>query len=256
MFCGFVKKMKPPNDLKRLFPDSEFRGQKDMKKQLSDEQFDQMMSSLLNDAALDEATVNQVADSPTLWWAVQRQINREKEVCVSPWPPIGKFWRWLMLGVPAAVAAAVLIASFAFQPSPVEQQIAVNVAPMADQVNHSQPDVAAPTTSVESLSPKSVNKLPVAIKFATVKNAERKAISITRAAAPTVAKKSSEIKTDFIALSYARNPDSGQIVRVRVPSSMMVTLGLVASVEKPSNLVDAEVLVGDDGLTRSIRFIH
>jgi len=28
---------------------------------------------------------------------------------------------------------------------------------------------------------------------------------------------------------------------------MMVTLGLVASVEKPSNLVDAEILVGDDG---------
>jgi hypothetical protein len=65
-----------------------------------------------------------------------------------------------------------------------------------------------------------------------------------------------EVKTDFIALSYARDPDSGQIVRVRVPSSMMVSLGLVTSVKQPAELVDAEVLVGDDGLTRAIRFIR
>ena len=65
-----------------------------------------------------------------------------------------------------------------------------------------------------------------------------------------------EIKSDFIALSYARNPESGQIVRVKVPSSMMVTLGLVSSVEKPANLVDAEVVVGDDGMTHAIRFIR
>jgi hypothetical protein len=69
-------------------------------------------------------------------------------------------------------------------------------------------------------------------------------------------KKPAEIKTEFIALSYARDPESGQIVRVKVPSSMMVSLGLVVSVEKPSDLVDAEVLVGDDGLTRAIRFIR
>jgi hypothetical protein len=37
---------------------------------------------------------------------------------------------------------------------------------------------------------------------------------------------------------------------------MMVSLGLVESVKKPNDLVDAEVLVGDDGLTRAIRFIR
>jgi hypothetical protein len=37
---------------------------------------------------------------------------------------------------------------------------------------------------------------------------------------------------------------------------MMVTLGVVPTVDKPSELVDAEVLVGDDGLTRAIRFIR
>jgi hypothetical protein len=65
-----------------------------------------------------------------------------------------------------------------------------------------------------------------------------------------------EVKTDFIALAYAREPESGQLVRVKVPSSMMVTLGVVPTVTNPSALVDAEVVVGDDGLTRSIRFIR
>jgi hypothetical protein len=36
----------------------------------------------------------------------------------------------------------------------------------------------------------------------------------------------------------------------------MVQLGLVSTVAKPSELVDAEVLVGDDGLTHAIRFIR
>jgi len=67
---------------------------------------------------------------------------------------------------------------------------------------------------------------------------------------------STEVKSDFIALAYARDPESGQIIRVKVPSSMMVQLGVVSTVERPSELVDAEVLVGDDGLTRAIRFIR
>ncbi|MBK9768379.1 MAG: hypothetical protein IPP63_15940 [Chloracidobacterium sp.] len=46
------------------------------------------------------------------------------------------------------------------------------------------------------------------------------------------------------------------MVRVRVPSEMMVTLGLVNSVEKPTSMVDAEVVIGDDGQTHAIRFIR
>jgi len=57
-------------------------------------------------------------------------------------------------------------------------------------------------------------------------------------------------------LSYAANTDSGQIVRVKVPRSMMVSLGLKSNVEKESELVSAEVVIGDDGAARAIRFIR
>ena len=235
-----------------------------MKKQLSDEQLDQVLRRLINDAALGDATVNEVADSPTLWWAVQRNINREKEISKSPWPPVSNFWRWLILGVPAAAAVAVMIALFAFQPSGVADDFAKDVSPVSDDVANTKPSISPIVNpAVDTLRAATDNKtsttgspLPAARRFVAVRQTENKRSATNRVLNSTVARKSTEIKTDFIALSYARNPDSGQIVRVRVPSSMMVTLGLVASVAKPSNLVYAEVLVGDDGLTRAIRFIR
>jgi hypothetical protein len=36
----------------------------------------------------------------------------------------------------------------------------------------------------------------------------------------------------------------------------MVQLGVVPMVNDPSKLIDAEILVGDDGLTHAIRFIR
>ncbi|CAN5341223.1 hypothetical protein BH10ACI2_BH10ACI2_10670 [soil metagenome] len=230
-----------------------------MKRQLSDEQLDKLMRSLMNDAAADQATVNDVADSAATWWGVQRQINAQKETARSPWPPILKFWRMALIGLPVAAAFLIAISFFAFV-----TKVANN--DQAGVVNHQidtfQPERSATesgpveTPSSAVVATKTKSDLPFSANRKTnptrLVPAPKKAMSTSGA----ISKKSSEIKTDFIALSYARNPDSGQIVRVKVPSSMMVTLGLVATVEKPSSLVDAEVLVGDDGLSHAIRFIH
>ena len=232
-----------------------------MKKQLSEKQLDDLMISLIGDASADDAMVNEIADSPTMWWGVQRNINQQKETARSPWPPVGKLWRWLMIGVPAFAAAAVLVSFLLLRESETATHQADNVAlsvnyeivnPANIETADDKPSVAVNTAiQQKQLKPPTDTEGPA-----------RSAVIVKRTKASTPAirqtakNKVTEIKSDFIALSYARNPDSGQIIRVRVPSSMMVTLGLVSSVEKPSSLVDAEVLVGDDGLTRSIRFIH
>ncbi|MFM9905284.1 MAG: hypothetical protein ACKVQJ_12020 [Pyrinomonadaceae bacterium] len=224
-----------------------------MKKQVSDEQLDKIMRTLVNDASLSDAKLNEIADSPTMWWGVQRKIGIQKETIVSPWPPIGKLWRWGIVGLPTAAAAALLISFVAFRsvPNVEPDRAGLSQQPMPANVVIEQPEVP----SAVPMAPEGRSKTELTratVKPSTRQRAETK-ISTTTFNAST---KKTEVKTEFIALSYARNPESGQIVRVKVPSSMMVTLGLVASVEKPSNLVDAEVLVGDDGLTRAIRFIH
>jgi hypothetical protein len=225
-----------------------------MKKEKSDEQFDHMMQKLVNGFALDESTVNDIADSPSLWWSVQRGISAEKSVR-SPWPPVRTWRRWLWIGLPTA-AAVLIVLAFVIGRGP-----AVNNDLAAGPVAQPQPMVAAPSVTSVETAPRELRPMPAAAKhiqksLTAEKPALRKAPSTVKMADVVAAAKRAEIKTDFIALSYARDPDSGQVVRVRVPSSMMVTLGLVTSVKKPNEMVDAEVLVGDDGLSRAIRFIR
>ncbi len=247
--------MKPPPIYARLYRDNKISGSTKMKKQLSNEQIDSLMRTMVSDASLDDTAINDIADSPTLWWSVQREISVQKEVR-SPWPPALR--RWLMIGVPTFAALA-LMAIFVFRPSgEAAEQAGV-------QQNVTTAEVRTPLPSVtEPALPATESKRTDVTVAKIVRRTERPSVT-TAVAVPkkgnsnlvtNVVEKKSEIKSDFIALSYARNPESGQIVRVKVPSSMMVTLGLVSSVEKPTNLIDAEVVVGDDGLTQAIRFIH
>ena len=222
-----------------------------MKKQFSDEQLDRVMARLVQS---DEERVDQIADSPQLWWAVQTNIAREKETKLSPWPPIQKFWRWLAIGAP--VAAGLVIAVIWFVGSlQVEQPLALN-----EMTVFGQPSVISVNTpgADQSISgdqePSEVVKRNIAPVIAQKTTRARKTLPKTVARRET--RKPVEIKTDFIALTYAQAPASGQIVRVQVPSAMMVSLGLMDSVKKPSELVDAEVVLGDDGMTHAIRFIR
>jgi hypothetical protein len=67
-----------------------------------------------------------------------------------------------------------------------------------------------------------------------------------------------EVTTAFLPLAYSGVPTSnGQLVRLVVPRTALVSFGL-APIESPSSqsgTVLADVLVGEDGLARAIRFV-
>jgi hypothetical protein len=225
-----------------------------MKRQLTENEIDRLVRTLVNKTAFDDATVDEIADSPQLWWGVQRKIKADEKP-QAIWQT-GFLRRWLMLGAPLTVAALLLVAFFALKPG--EKTV--------DQVSITSPESSNETVNTDSES-KSV-EVPF-IKETTVETTKKSTNFVKKAViekknprpqqlkSTTIAKSEPiEVKSEFIALSYARNPESGQIVRVKVPSSMLVSLGLVASVEKPNNLVNAELLVGDDGMTHAIRFIR
>ena len=238
-----------------------------VKKQLSDEQIDALMRTLVNEAAADEVLVGEIADSPATWWGVQRKINEQKATTISAWPPVGKMLRWILAGASVTAAAVLILAFFVFGPGSNDQQRTVAVVSPESSVVQSSPETVTGSVLPPATNNKAVNNVfsdtghdatirpAKVIHQAAVKprKVEQKNLLKTEIA-QTTAKE--EIKTEFIALSYARDPESGQIVRVKVPSSMMVSLGLVSHVKTPSEMVDAEVLVGDDGLTRAIRFIR
>lgn len=217
-------------------------------KEIEDKKFDAMMRALIADASLDESSVDRISGSPALWRSIKHAVAEQQTSKAMPWPPIGKIFRWVMIVAPAGAAAA-LVAFFLMPTASVPSAELSSKGGWSQIVTTTK--AADPIPVVAAVN--STEKAP--IKSRHLAGASVKPSALTQLTASNTEKKT-EIKSDFIALSYARNPDSGQIVRVKVPGAMMVSLGLVQSVSKPSDLVDAEVLVGDDGLTRAIRFIR
>jgi hypothetical protein len=68
-----------------------------------------------------------------------------------------------------------------------------------------------------------------------------------------------EIATDFIPLVQAARfgpAEGGHVVRVEMPRSALVSFGLPVNFERAGGRVKADVLVGDDGIARAIRFVR
>ncbi|HEV7859837.1 MAG TPA: hypothetical protein VGO91_14570 [Pyrinomonadaceae bacterium] len=68
-----------------------------------------------------------------------------------------------------------------------------------------------------------------------------------------------EIATDFMPLTYdggAMAMESGHVVRVELPRTALVSMGLPMNPERAGELVKADVLMGDDGVARAIRFVR
>ncbi len=68
-----------------------------------------------------------------------------------------------------------------------------------------------------------------------------------------------EVATEFLPLTYGHLPvTDAYIVRLEVPRSALIQFGL-AGPELPvasGETVDADVLVGMDGIARAVRFVH
>ena len=64
---------------------------------------------------------------------------------------------------------------------------------------------------------------------------------------------------EFIPLPFAARLHPGEaldVVRVRVPRSTMMRFGLPVSAESAWDPVKADLVVGQDGMTRAIRFVR
>jgi hypothetical protein len=67
-----------------------------------------------------------------------------------------------------------------------------------------------------------------------------------------------ESVTDFVPLVASGAPPlaSGQLVRVKLPRSALNALGLPLNLSRAGGAVQADVLLGDDGLARAIRLVR
>ncbi len=124
---------------------------------------------------------------------------------------------WPYFALPATAAAAIAMAVYV-QPKPQTMEIAVVTPPV---VNVPTPRAAVAETVV--------HRKPV----------------------PT------EMVTDFFPLVEDSQPfEGGELLRVRVPAMAMRSVGLPVSEDRVADTVQADVLVGQEGLARAIRFVR
>src|SRR5215510_8725169 len=74
-----------------------------------------------------------------------------------------------------------------------------------------------------------------------------------------VYEKKGEYATDFIPLSYGgvqKPMESGEVIRMEMPRSSLIAFGLPVNVENADAPVKAELLLGEDGMARAIRFLR
>lgn len=76
---------------------------------------------------------------------------------------------------------------------------------------------------------------------------------------PITEEATEEIATDFIPLTWVTKEtatESGQVLRVKVPRSMLLSIGVAVNAAGAEDFVLADVVVSDDGLARAIRLVN
>jgi len=74
-----------------------------------------------------------------------------------------------------------------------------------------------------------------------------------------VYEKRDEYATDFVPLSYGsvqKPMESGEVIRMEMPRSALIAFGLPVNVDRADTPVKAELLLGEDGMARAIRFLR
>jgi hypothetical protein len=126
---------------------------------------------------------------------------------------------------------------------------------MVDLSNTSKPEKNLPDDGVKVDRQKIPRRHPRS--FNRDSNADRQTLAQTNA--PAAKDTASEVATYFMPLGYAGpiNPqDGGQLVRVELPRSAMLSMGLPVNMDRYGERVKADVLLGPDGLARAIRFVQ
>jgi hypothetical protein len=231
-----------------------------MDRKLSDENLEQILGKLVTDARLSDETIDEIADSPKIWRQVQKGILTERKEREKSWLD---FWN-RRIAVFASLLLIVCAGLFWLTGSGRDNLLAEPIS--AEKMPVKTLNIAAKLKIEETDSADSKSDLVRALPGMISTKREPKSADLAKPKktkpllkqfVPRSAPESKEkIKTEFIALSYSPIPESGQILRVKVPRSMMASLGITANVEKSSELVNAEIIVGDDGLTRAIRFVQ
>ena len=234
----------------------------------SKERLDRIGQSVLRSLKVSEEEIEVVAGSPDLYDRLRLRIEAgagrwrgEGASANGRLSPVRRALRFITSQGPgqarvrerilwlAAVALVLLMTAtlMLWRPRSSQQQSSV-------EESTSVKSAAVPRQEIESKTPATSSEMTQVSAPVAAAGASRRTLPRRRERSH-----SSEVATDFFPLTFIADStasQSGQVVRVRIPRSALVSFGLPMNVERAGELVKADVVIGDDGLARAIRFIQ
>lgn len=165
-------------------------------------------------------------------------------------------WLYVAAGI-AAVVAIVWLVSLTVSRTPVSNQ-----PQKPEQANARVPDQHQQPNPKPIESPIAVDQKLAVKKLAAIGagsgRVRKPAESKHEADPPGEPNVEAEIVTDFFPLINRGTGqlDSGQVVRVELPRSALMSFGLPMNMDRAEERIKADVVVGNDGLARAIRFVR
>jgi hypothetical protein len=216
--------------------------------QREEEAFGKFCREVVSAARADEEVISAAADSAFLFQRVRARLATDAQT------PARSGWRKALFAgaqvskwVMAATAVAMVIALLALTRS-AHQTLPDPPAPVIAETPAGKPslplqvaDVLPPEAPKGIAKTANVNGTSHSVRHKAVKGEEE------------------ELTTEYVPLTYAAyadETDSGHVVRVQVPRTALLALGVPIGAEASTELVKADVIVGDDGLARAIRLVR
>ena len=229
------------------------------------ERLDRASQEVWRAVKLSETEANAAADAPHLYLSLRQRIAAEKQRLAAienagPWAKLRAafltLWQsspWLVITATAAILLlAVMIPLWLREQAQIPQIVSAPPTPSPTS-SEFQPAISSPPMTPQPTdAPPSHASNNNGAQLVKKRNNDRRRQGLIEAS-------NTEVATDFIPLMYWPNravPEGGRIVRMRIPRAMLVSFGLPMNAARADEMVNAEVMMGDDGLARAIRFIH
>ncbi len=215
-------------------------------RKLENKKVDEIGKALVKASAMPAREIDVIVADRALFDSVRKRIASNTEVAKTP-------RSWVLPSLKAVSASVVLMAIvsalFVFRSNTdevAERRVPQPQAPPAkrftepDRVVNNMGDLPAPmpVSRPEKISSRTITK-------------------VNRPKQPAAQNAGSG--GDFYALSYAGDPNEtergGRIVRVDIPRTTLFAMGIDVPLENEVDTVKADLLVGNDGVTRAIRVV-
>lgn len=245
------------------------------KKRKIDQRLERVSEELLRAVAVSEREVAATADSDDLYDALrlriaQRERREGRGPAVDKRSPFAaglgltvgmrSSFRWTLTA--AAILLCAALATLLWLPRHAEQGHAEQASQQVDQRTNEiapsqakEPSTVAASTGEPIPNQSTSQRTEDRVTAGTSANGQLRRASLRRRSRTD----SAEVATDFFPLTYVAEsgaPESGHVVRVKISRTAMIAFGLPMNAERAGESITADVVIGDDGLARAIRFIQ